>query len=57
MSDPRTISLFATTGLRIDVRENPDGSVAFLGSDVDASLRGYDYEYAISPDQVPATGS
>jgi hypothetical protein len=51
---PRTISLFASTGVRIDVREEADGSVVFLGSDVDASLRGYDYEYTISPDQVPA---
>jgi hypothetical protein len=51
---PRTISLFATTGVRLDVRQDPDGSVVFLGSDVDASLRGYDYEYTVSADQVPS---
>lgn len=50
---PRTISLFAASGVRKDVHESEDGSVVFLGSDVDASLRGYDYEYAIPTDRVP----
>lgn len=49
----RTISLFATTGVRLDVREEDDGDVVFLGSDVDASLRGYDYEYRVGAAQVP----
>lgn len=53
-AQPRTISLFATTGVRLDVRADSDGSIVFLGSDVDASLRGYDYEYRVDAASVPA---
>ena len=48
----RVVTLRATTGVRNDVREEPDGSVVFMGSDVSAGLRGYDYEYAIAPAAV-----
>lgn len=50
----RVVTLRAGTGVRNDVREEPDGSVVFMGSDVSAGLRGYDYEYALAPGQVPA---
>ena len=50
----RLITLAATTGVRIDVREETDGGVVFMGSDVSAGLRGYDYEFAIAPAAVPA---
>lgn len=50
----RVVTLRATTGVRNDVCEEPDGSVVFMGSDVSAGLRGYDYEYTLSAAQVPA---
>lgn len=56
-TQPRVVSLFATTGVRVDVREGPDGGVIFLGSDVSAGLRGYDYEYAVSADKMAALRS
>jgi hypothetical protein len=50
----RLVTLRTGTGVRNDVREEPDGSVVFMGSDVSAGLRGYDYEYALPPAVVPA---
>jgi hypothetical protein len=50
----RLITLQATEGVRIDVRQEPDGAVVFMGSDVSAGLRGYDYEYEILPAAVPS---
>ena len=50
----RIVTLRAETGVRNDVREEPDGSVVFMGSDVSAGLRGYDYEYELAPAAVAA---
>ena len=50
---PRTVTLLATAGVRIDVRALDDGRVVFAGSDVSVGMRGYDYELAIPAAAVP----
>jgi hypothetical protein len=49
----RSVSLFATTGIQIDVSRDAVGNLEFEGSDVTPSLQRYEYAYAVSADQVP----